>query len=146
MKKVFLGILYILLVVMMFVYYLIPCVYERANQVQSLLAGVFNTGISLIGFIFLLPSFVFIILSLVGDKPMMTFLKDSFCFFASVFTAVSLILGLTTKEISTIYVFAIQGAVTLVLLSFSLTGVIKGLLYEKNKQEEEPQEDEEMVQ
>lgn len=146
MKKVFLGISYILLVVMLFVYYLIPCVYNGGNYQVSLLQGVINTGISLIGFVFVFPAFVFTILALFSDKAMVSFLRDSFALFASVFTIGTIFIGAFCHEIAQGYVFFILGTVTLLLTILSGFGVAKALLLEKNKKNIENADNEEVIQ
>lgn len=146
MKKVFLGISYILLIVMLFVYYLIPCVYAGNNYAIALLPAVLDTGISLIGFVFIFPAFVFTILALFNDKIMVSFLRDSFSLFASIFSVGTIFIGAFRQEIAQGYVFFIIGTVTIFLLALSVYGVVKGLLFEKNKKNIENTDSEEVIQ
>ena len=93
MKRIFLGITYILLLVMMFVYLLIPCWHGVVNAAEgtkgsyNVLVKTSNTGLPVIGMVFIFPAFIFSIIALCNDKPMTNFLRDVFGLFAGVFTA-----------------------------------------------------------
>ena len=144
MKKIFLGILNILLVVMVFVYLLIPCIHEFSRGENNILGIVAYTGLSVIGFIFLIPSFVFVILGLCASPSakMIVFLRDVFILFASLFTllAVAVAVFSSKNEISNGMVFVpiILSVCSFILLGLSCYGVVTALIEEKfNKKQEE---------
>ena len=109
MKRIFLGITYILLLVMMFVYLLIPCwngITDAANGTKgtfNVLVRTSNTGLPVIGMVFIFPAFIFSIIALCNDKPMTNFLRDVFGLFAGVFCLVSAIVFVVKEPSNEIF-------------------------------------------
>ena len=137
MKKLFLGILYIVVVVMTFTYYLISAMNAGRSMNVTLLVQYGYTGISIIGFIFLIPAFVFVIIAMCMNSVKVDFLRDVFNFFASIFTIGTLILGLcdSSATIDRPYVFVVLGICSLVLLAGSAYGITTTLLNEKKQKD-----------
>ena len=95
MKRIFFGITYILLLSLMFSYMLIQRGFNSYLSV-NILEDASRTGISVIGFLFIFPAFVFAILSICIDKKMTSFCRDMFTCFASAFCCASGVICLFT--------------------------------------------------
>ncbi len=131
MKKFFYGATYLLLLVMMFTYLLISK--EFNLEYESLLGKVSETGISVIGFLFIFPAFIFTILALCGNKKMVAFCRDMFALFASAFSVATGVIGLFTFA-PYYYVPVILLVASGIVFILSLINVIKGLKSEKQAQ------------
>ena len=138
MKKIFLGILYILFLVIIFTYSLLDCVYTKNSSGEDVLtcvlAGAAYTGISIIGFIFIFPAFVFAILALSVEKKIVTFLRDVFSFFACGFTIGGGIIVLF-QNVANYYVPIILMVFAAFIFVFATVGIIKTISSEDKKNE-----------
>lgn len=152
MKRIFMGILYLLLLVMTFVYVLIYCVDTTSNgetAKYAIISASAFTGLSVIGFIFTIPAIVFTILSLTIDKLLQKFLRDMFAFFASVFSLAAAIVTVIKyhDSITNYFVPVILMVCTVVLLVISLVGVINAIHKDQeNKKKLESNENVEVLQ
>ena len=139
MKKLFLGITYLLMIVLSFVYNFIPFMLGPNNVSVGVWYATAGTGLPAIGVIFLIPSFIFTVISLVGSKntKMTEFLKDVFVLFASAFIVISLIFSLVQGY--AIYQFIapiILGLSSGILLICGTIGVVTALRNEKLEKSE----------
>lgn len=127
MKRVFFGITYIILLSLMFSYMLIS---RGFNGVLStnVLGDASRTGISIIGFMLIIPAFVFAIISICVDKKGTNFCRDMFTCFSSAFCIASGIICLFTGTFDTErYIPIVLACVSLIAFALSLVGVIKTL-------------------
>ena len=140
MKKLFIGILYILFLVIIFTYTLIDCVYVKNSSgeyiLTCVLAGAAFTGISIIGFVFLFPAFVFSILALSVNKKLFVFLRDMFSFFACGFTLGGAIICLF-GNIDNYYVPIILMVFSAIIFIFATVGVVRTIMSEDKVKDNE---------
>ena len=141
MKKIFVGVLYIILLVMSFVYVFITVAKVPNGEYlvnQSIITLAAFTGLPVIGAIILIPAVVFTIISLVNEKKLLVFLRDTFAFFASAFLIAGTVVAIIkyAKEINNLYVPIILLISTSILLIFSLNGLLK-IFMEENKKKQD---------
>ena len=148
MKKLFLGITYIVLVVVLFVYLLIPCVKAPANNSQgyveqAIITSSVDTGLPILGLVFIFPTAIFSILSLTMNKAIITFLKYVFGLFMGVFILAANIVVLTRSfyDIYSLFVPIILVVASLCALVIAIYGIKEGItsdnLIKKNNSNEE---------
>ena len=143
MKRLFIGISYIVVVVMAFAYYLSPAVVtvDSNAHTTALMTAFAYTGVSVIGWLFLVPGFVFVILGLCINSPKVNFLRDVLCLFAALFTVATIILAFTLSlEIPNLWVVIILAVCAAIILTISTYGVVKALITEKNVNKEKENE------
>lgn len=132
MKKTFVGVSYLILITLAFTYYLVPVVSQGDNyEFRTLLTEVSYTGVSVIGWIFLIPTFVFAIIGLIKSSPKLDFLRDMFALFSAVFTAGTILIATFIYHSIRWYVVIILIICVIGLLAFSIYGVVSGLINEK---------------
>ena len=141
MKKIFVGVLYIILLVMSFVYVFITVAQVPKGEYlvnQSVITLAAFTGLPVIGAIILIPAVVFTIISLVNAKKLLVFLRDTFTFFTSAFLIAGTVVAIIkyAKEINNLYVPIILLVSTSILLIFSLNGLLKIFMEESKKKQE----------
>ena len=134
LQKIFVNALLFLLIVMTFAYLLIDANFGDVRK--NVLEFVSKTGLSIIGFLFLFPTFVFMILSLSMDRIYIRFWRDMFALFTGVFVLASGVIALLYCT-GSYYVPVILIAVSLALTILALVGVIKGIKAEKEQTKEE---------
>ena len=134
MKRIFLGITYILLLVMMFVYLLIPCWHgvvnaEGTEGSYNVLVKTSNTGLPVIGMVFIFPAFIFSIIALCNDKPMTNFLRDVFGLFAGVFSLASAVVFTAQyfDDINALFVPIILMVCAALASVLGAVGVVQGI-------------------
>ena len=147
MKKLFLGITYIVLVVVLFVYLLIPCVKPSTNSSgyveQAIITSSVDTGLPILGLVFIFPTAIFSILSLTMNKAIITFLKYVFGLFMGVFILAANIVVLTRSfyDIYSLFVPIILVVASLCALVIAIYGIKEGItsdnLIKKNNSNEE---------
>ena len=148
MKKLFLGITYIVLVVVLFVYLLIPCVKAPANNSQgyvdqAIITSSVDTGLPILGLVFIFPTAIFSILSLTMNKAIITFLKYVFGLFMGVFILAANIVVLTRSfyDIYSLFVPIILVVASVCALVIAIYGIKEGItsdnLVKKNNSNEE---------
>ena len=127
MKKIFFGFTYILLLVIIFVYCITGAFGSNADSsLKGLLSVTSHIGLSLIGFVMIIPAFVFSILALVMEKTLFTFLRNMFSLFASAFIGISIIIA-CFYGVKYLYVPIILGVSCLTIFVLSLVGVIQNM-------------------
>ena len=139
MKRLFIGISYIVVVVMAFAYYLSPAVLtaDSGNNIRALMTAFAYTGVSVIGWLFLVPGFIFVILGLCINSSKINFLRDVLCLFAALFTIATVILAFTLSvSIPNLWVIIIEAVCAGIILAISIYGVIRALINEKKSNEE----------
>lgn len=131
MKRVFIGILYILMLVMTFVYLVIGFIDDK-NAVNVLISTA-DTGLPIIGMIFTFPAFVFAIIALCNPKPMFEFLRDAFSLFSGVFAIASTTICLIRyyNYITGLYIPVILFLCASIISVIGVMGVISGISNEK---------------
>jgi hypothetical protein len=132
MKKIFIGILYILMLVMQFVYLLIPCIKspdETVTALNNIMGANSSTGLPVIGLVFIFPAFVFTVLALCNEKAIFNFLRDVFGLFTGIFILASttVLLARDYKLITGYFVPVIIGVCSLVILILGAKGVFEGI-------------------
>ena len=131
MKRIFFGITYILLLSLMFAYMLIDRGFTTTLS-NNILGDASNTGISVIGFLFIFPAFIFAILSICVDRKMTKFCRDMFTLFAAVFCLGSAIICMFTgtfyREIYIPIVLIVVAGISTII---SGAGVVLGFTKEK---------------
>ena len=148
MKKLFLGITYIVLVVVLFVYLLIPCVKVSSTNSQgyveqAIITSSVDTGLPILGLVFIFPTAIFSILSLTMNKAIITFLKYVFGLFMGVFILAANIVVLTRSfyDIYSLFVPIILVVASLCALVIAIYGIKEGItsdnLIKKNNSNEE---------
>ena len=148
MKKLFLGITYIVLVVVLFVYLLIPCVKVDSTNSQgyveqAIITSSVDTGLPILGLVFIFPTAIFSILSLTMNKAIITFLKYVFGLFMGVFILAANIVVLTRSfyDIYSLFVPIILVVASLCALVIAIYGIKEGItsdnLIKKNNSNEE---------
>ncbi len=139
MKKLFLGILYIVTVILAFTYYLIPVAYHTSTSDVSLFVKYAYTGIPIVGWIFIFPAFIFAILALCMNGKKIEFLRDVFNFFSALFAIGTILLCVCDRDaiITQPFVLVVLGVCSVILLAGSVYGIVIALLNEKNKKVEE---------
>lgn len=148
MKKLFLGITYIVLVVVLFVYLLIPCVKVPSTNSQgyveqAIITNSVDTGLPILGLVFIFPTAVFSILSLTMNKAMITFLKFVFGLFMGVFILAASIVVLTRSfyDIYSLFVPIILIVAAVCSTVIAVFGIIEGItsdnLIKRNNSNEE---------
>ena len=148
MKKLFLGITYIVLVVVLFVYLLIPCVKVSSTNSQgyveqAIITSSVDTGLPILGLVFIFPTAIFSILSLTMNKAIITFLKYVFGLFMGVFILAANIVVLTRSfyDIYSLFVPIILVVASLCALVIAIYGIKEGItsdnLVKKNNSNEE---------
>lgn len=148
MKKLFLGITYIVLVVVLFVYLLIPCVKVDSTNSQgyveqAIITSSVDTGLPILGLVFIFPTAIFSILSLTMNKAIITFLKYVFGLFMGVFILAANIVVLTRSfyDIYSLFVPIILVVASLCALVIAIYGIKEGItsdnLVKKNNSNEE---------
>lgn len=131
MKKIFLKTLVLVLLLLMFSYMLIEKTLPGETRSTSLLNNVSDTGISVVGFIFIFPAFVFTILGMcMTEKRIVDFCGNMFSGFAALFCLITGVIGLFTFN-AYIYIPIVLILVTLITLVISLLGIFKSLKEEK---------------
>lgn len=135
MKRIFMGITYLLLTVIMFVYIMLFAFTKEkptgGTEALNIVAGTSDTGLPFIGIVFIIPAFVFTIIALCTDEnAMMKFFRDMFSLFATLFIAASygVALGRFYNAITSMFVPIILGICIVILLGFSLCGVVIAIL------------------
>lgn len=145
MKRIFLGITYILLAVITFVYLLIPCLdgVKAGNGNTSVLVSTADTGLPVIGLIFVFPTFVFTVIALCNDKAMFAFLRDVFGLFTGLFVIASTTIMVVRdyNAITSIFVPVIIGLCSIIITSLSAYGVITAISQEKLQVKEQESEE-----
>jgi hypothetical protein len=144
MKRIFVGITYILLLVMMFTCLLVNCVAKEGEEgisevTYGILAATSYTGLPVIGFVFIFPAFVFTIIAICNQKKISVFLRDMFSLFASVFVLASVVIAFF-MTLTQLYAPVILALCSGILFAFSTYGVIRGI-HEESKKENRPQFD-----
>ena len=148
MKKLFLGITYIVLVVVLFVYLLIPCVKVDSTNSQgyveqAIITSSVDTGLPILGLVFIFPTAIFSILSLTMNKAIITFLKYVFGLFMGLFILAANIVVLTRSfyDIYSKFVPIILVVASLCALVIAIYGIKEGItsdnLVKKNNSNEE---------
>lgn len=148
MKKLFLGITYIVLVVVLFVYLLIPCVKVDSTNSSgyvehAIITSSVDTGLPILGLVFIFPTAIFSILSLTMNKAIITFLKYVFGLFMGVFILAANIVVLTRSfyDIYSKFVPIILVVASLCALVIAIYGIKEGItsdnLVKKNNSNEE---------
>ena len=137
MKRVFFGVTYLILLVMMFTYMMIGCV--DAQYDQSIVSAVSNTGLSVIGCIITIPAFVFTIIALATQRDLFEFIRDMFSVFASAFLIISTVV-VFTKPLSAVYIPAIELLCSSIIFGLSLYGVIVRIKLDDKRKKEQAQE------
>ena len=127
MKRIFKGVVYILLLVLLFTYS--AC--TSATGFSPVLFEVGFTGIPTIGFLFIFPAFVLAILSLCLRNKTVNFLTEMFSFFAAIFLAAAGVLRLCIKGIDGSWPTFILLAVSIALGVLTTLGLIAALKGEK---------------
>ena len=133
LKKIFYGTLYLLLLVMIFTYMLIT---PKDTSYSSLLTETSYTGVSVIGFLLIIPTFIFTILALSIDKYTIVFCRDLFSMFVGIFVFTTSIIGLF-KMMDALYIPVIVAVCAIVLLVFSFGSILKALRKEQTESKEE---------
>lgn len=136
MRKIFWSSTYLLLIIMEMVYL---CTSGLRSEILgssgSLLNMISFTGLSVIGFIFTMPAFVFVILSISLEKKTIEFWKNMFCLLSSFFCLITAGLGLAFCNIDLrYYIPIILALVSALLFVSSLIFVIKGINEEKKEE------------
>ena len=129
LKKIFYGTLYLLLLIMIFTYMLI----SPDAVGDDLLSLTSFTGVSVIGFIFIIPTFVFTILSLSIDKDTVIFCRDLFSMFVGVFIFASSIVALFYM-MKALYIPIIVAVCSIILLVVSFANILKALKKEQRQE------------
>ena len=148
MKKIFLGITYIVLVVVSFVYLLIPCVKVTVGNTQeyveqAIITSSVDTGLPILGLVFIFPTAIFSILSLTMNKAIITFLKYVFGLFMGLFILASNIVVLTRNfnDIYSLFVPILLVVASVCALGIAAYGIKEGItsenLIKKNNTNEE---------
>jgi len=148
MKKLFLGITYIVLVVVLFVYLLIPCVKGASTNSSgyvehAIITSSVDTGLPILGLVFIFPTAIFSILSLTMNKAIITFLKYVFGLFMGVFILAANIVVLTRSfyDIYSLFVPIILVVASVGALVIAIYGIKEGItsdnLVKKNNSNEE---------
>lgn len=133
MKRIFFGITYILLLSLMFAYMLISRGFQGLIG-TCILDDASRTGISVIGFLFIFPAFVFAILAICIDKKMPKFCRDMFTLFAAAFSIGAAVICMFTGNFAReLYIPIVLAAVSAVAFGLSLVGVINGFRGEKEE-------------
>ncbi len=140
MKKLFLGICYIVAIILSFTYYLIPAMIPN----ESLFVVYAYTGIPVVGWLFLVPSFIFVILGMTMNSSKCEFLRDVLNFFSAIFTIGTILLGVFDRgnTIGQVFVFVVLAVCSAVLLAGSVYGIVIALMNEKKNKELKAQETE----
>jgi len=138
MKKIFIGISYILMLVMMFVYLLIPCLGSlESSNAGDVIGSTADTGLSVIGLVFIFPAFVFTIIALCNNQSIHNFLRDVFSLFAGLFILAATIVMIVRDfdNITSGFVPVILIICTVAILIFSIYGVVVGIRREGKEKE-----------
>lgn len=133
LKKIFFGSLYLVLLIMLFTYMLIDPIVD-GNHIGTLVDNAKFTGIPIIGFILIFPSFVFTILSLTIEKKAIVFCRDLFSMFVGIFTLISSIVGVFTM-FNALYIPIIVALCSLAILIISLVNVISAMKQDTKEEE-----------
>ena len=139
MKKLFFKILFLVLTSLVFVYLLIECVRNDSGKLQSILVLTSQDGLSPIGFILLIPTFVFSIITLTVKRNQLEFVRCILGMFAAAFSIISVILLFVDRGIDNMRL-AIPIAVLIfstAMLIISIVDVISVIKEDKNKKEDE---------
>ena len=128
MKKVFKGVTYLLLLVLIFVY-----LCTTGNDTNVFRATLF-TGIPTIALLFTIPAFIMTILSLCKNNSKIKFLSEMFSLFASVFALASGVIAMFKIEIVNAWPAILLMVFALILSIFSAINVFK-LIDEEKKEE-----------
>ena len=150
MKRIFIGIAYLLLTVIVFVYILLNAftkdvLVEGVSRLQhySIVSATVDTGLPFIGIVFIIPAFVFTIIALCSDEnAMMKFFRDMFSLFAALFIAASygVAIGRYYDSISSWFVPIILGICTVIVLGLSSYGVVNAILKDELRLKKEKEE------
>lgn len=131
MKRIFFGITYILLLSLMFAYMLITRGFN-SYLTANVLEDASRTGISVIGFLFIFPAFIFAIISICVDKKTTNFCRDMFTLFAGVFCLGSAVICMFTGTFKNeLYIPIVLASVSGISSIVSCIGVVKGFQKEK---------------
>ena len=143
MKQLFFRILFIVLVCLVFVYLLIDCVPNSKGKMEGILVATASDGLSPIGFILLVPTFVFTIITLTVKRNNLDFVRCTLGMFASGFALVSTILFLVDKgkveglRLAIPIAVIIFSAAILIIAICDVIGVIQEDKKEKEKKAKE---------
>lgn len=143
MKKIFINISYVVIVVVLGVYMLLNCAPvsvsgELANR--SIIYVTTNVGLSIIGFILLFPIFILTIVTLSVDNKKVSFARDVIALFASLFLVTSIVIAFFRDiDINYIYVPVIAMICAGALLICSIYFIIKAIKNDELKEEEQEQ-------
>ena len=129
MKRIFIGITYILMLVMQFVYLLIPCLTEVIESEKNVIGSTTDTGLPIIGLVFIFPAFVFTVLALCNEKAIFNFLRDVFGLFTGLFilAATTVMIVRDYSHLTGYYVPVILGICSIVILALGAKGVFMGI-------------------
>ena len=135
MKKIFLKTLFLVLLLLIFSYMVIEKQIPNAVGRRSILSDVSDTGISVIGFVFLFPSFVFTVLSMcMPEKKMIDFCSYMFSGFSALFCLIAGVVAMFTFG-QYLYVPIVLLVTTAITLCLSIVFVLKTLKEENNQKE-----------
>lgn len=142
MKKIFLGMSNLLLIVITFTYMVITVEYsnEAGRILKDDLVGLTNkTGFPVIGIIFLIPAFIFTIIYLSTKNKYNELFKSLFSLFGGIFCLLTGVIGLTLFKMN----YYIPYIVTFASLFICVISIISIVCLIKNDElkKDEPKEE-----
>ena len=136
MKKIFFKTLILVLLSLAFCYMVID-IKGADGKSTTVSAMAANTGVSIIGILFIIPSFVFTILAMtVNEKKVLEFCSNMFGTFCGCFCLISGVVAII-KYTSTLYVPIVLIVVSSLIFVVSLIGIIKSFKLEKAEKNKE---------
>ena len=144
MKKLFFKILFLVLLSLVFVYLLIDCIEDKDGIMKPVLVLTAVDGLSPIGFVLLIPTFVFTIITLTVKKNNLEFVRCILGIFAAGFVIVSTCLLFVDRGVKSMRI-AIPVAImvfSIGILIIAIADVIDVIKTDKKEKELEKNKEE----